>query len=561
MRSNSENPRNIVDRFLSDLGEQIPSEQAERATENVRERLHLEDWRTHAPIALWTPSHSKPTRIWGAVAAAAVVILVGALLQMALLPRAESDVVATSVQGDLTFAEGVRGMFATSPGIGAGRVLRAGAGGGAITLVDGSKVEIGPQAELSVVRVSEGLSVRLASGTVIITAAKQREGHHLYVETKDCLISVVGTVFAVNAEESGSQISVIEGEVHVQRGEISQTLLAGQQASTSPVLGPLAQNPVSGWLAAERLALLQQTTVPAPRPPADVVPVAAVAAEQNPSGSIVRGIVKNATSGEGIPGVTVTLCPVSGTRLAWARPYFNATGEVPAGGQPETGRIVRNKAFFFALWDDATCNGETMKTDPAGRFEFSNVKPGDYMVTAEKDGYITAPNATASDKDAVALQYWINGAAGYTVGRGRELGRFLTYGNALAPSKRTSVAVDARQPVSDISLTLLGGMVLAGRVRDADGKPVPNAVVRIVSRMAGTTSDGPTVTTMLTNELGEYKAYGLMPGEYRVAASLPNGLPSSETWFSRTANPSEITVIPLKDGEEITNIDIVLQRR
>jgi protocatechuate 3,4-dioxygenase beta subunit len=122
------------------------------------------------------------------------------------------------------------------------------------------------------------------------------------------------------------------------------------------------------------------------------------------------------------------------------------------------------------------------------------------------------------------------------------------------------VTVDSNDAAAEVSLTLVRGS-LSGYVRDADGKPVANAVVRIVTRAAGAAGDGPTVSVALTNDLGEYKVYGLQAGEYRVGATVPNGFPGSEIWFSRSANPAGVTGLTVSDGDEITNIDIVVPRR
>jgi hypothetical protein len=54
------------------------------------------------------------------------------------------------------------------------------------------------------------------------------------VETKDVVVSVVGTVFLVSVEEIGSRVIVIEGQVHVDQGGVSKNLLAGQQLVTNP---------------------------------------------------------------------------------------------------------------------------------------------------------------------------------------------------------------------------------------------------------------------------------------------------------------------------------------
>jgi RNA polymerase sigma factor (sigma-70 family) len=70
----------------------------------------------------------------------------------------------------------------------------------------GSRVEIREMSELSLDHASDGLRIRLSKGSIIVNAAKQRNGH-LYVQTKDMTVSVVGTVFVVNAEEAGSRVA------------------------------------------------------------------------------------------------------------------------------------------------------------------------------------------------------------------------------------------------------------------------------------------------------------------------------------------------------------------
>src|SRR5215510_14618639 len=148
MRDNNEKPRNIVNRFLSDLGEPVPSDQVDRATADVRERLEQGDWRASAPVAVLAPvSNTEPAWSWRTVAAALALMLAGGLLHTMLLPRADTDIVANAVRGDLRFEQGGGGTFAKPKCIEAGRVLRAGSGGGTIALHDGSEVELGPMAE------------------------------------------------------------------------------------------------------------------------------------------------------------------------------------------------------------------------------------------------------------------------------------------------------------------------------------------------------------------------------------------------------------------------------
>jgi uncharacterized protein (TIGR03435 family) len=138
-----------------------------------------------------------------------------------------------------------------------------------ITLSDGSRVEMRAQSELSVDRADDGLRIRLDRGGIIVHAARQRTGH-LYVETKDVAVSVVGTVFLVNAGEEGSRVAVIEGEVRVQQGGTAKKLLPGEQVSTNPRMETRDVRDVIAWSrnSVALLALLQQSAVvPAPLAP------------------------------------------------------------------------------------------------------------------------------------------------------------------------------------------------------------------------------------------------------------------------------------------------------
>jgi uncharacterized protein (TIGR03435 family) len=130
-----------------------------------------------------------------------------------------------------------------------------------MTLEDGSRVEKREGSELNVERVPDGLRIRLEKGAIIVTAAKQTEGRHLYVQTKDVTVSVVGTVFLVNADASGSRVAVIEGAVHVRQGAVEKNLQPGEQVSSNKKMEELALQVQIGWSreAAAYLALLHDS--------------------------------------------------------------------------------------------------------------------------------------------------------------------------------------------------------------------------------------------------------------------------------------------------------------
>jgi uncharacterized protein (TIGR03435 family) len=149
----------------------------------------------------------------------------------------------------------------------AGEVLHTTAGAGAmLALADGSRVEMRSQSELSLERADDGVRIRLRTGSIIVNAANQPSGH-LYVQTKDMTVSVIGTVFLVNAEDDGSRVAVIEGEVRVREAKTETKLRPGEQVSSS---SRLEARPVTEEIAWSRqkdahLALLQQS---APQNPA-----------------------------------------------------------------------------------------------------------------------------------------------------------------------------------------------------------------------------------------------------------------------------------------------------
>ena len=128
--------------------------------------------------------------------------------------------------------------------------------------------------EMTVGRAADGIQIDLKTGDIIVSAAKQRDGH-LYVQTKDMTVSVVGTVFLVNADEEGSRVGVIEGEVRVREGDRETRLRPGEQVATSSaiVARPLTEDINWSRNATAHLAILDSSMKATAQPAQSTAPI------------------------------------------------------------------------------------------------------------------------------------------------------------------------------------------------------------------------------------------------------------------------------------------------
>jgi len=203
------------------------------------------------------PRVPRPSNVaWGRrakwLAPVAAALLVGVALQTGVvrdwLWPIDVHAIVQMVDGGLFKVSGhdAHGMKAGQR-IERGETIRTGVNSGAmIELADGTRVELAGRSELALVRARDGVKIKLARGNVIVTAAKQHG--HLYVETNDCNVSVVGTVFAVSAGLKGSRVAVIEGEVYVeQENGVEESLTPGEQTYTNPDMGAVPIGEEIGW--------------------------------------------------------------------------------------------------------------------------------------------------------------------------------------------------------------------------------------------------------------------------------------------------------------------------
>ncbi|HEX3229576.1 MAG TPA: FecR domain-containing protein, partial [Pyrinomonadaceae bacterium] len=175
---------------------------------------------------------------WGIAAA----LLVGlGLITLPLIQRYTGSIEATVQAADgplYLVADAKTRALNVGEKIGRGDVIRTAKDGHAIVrLEDGSTIEMKDRSEVSLRRTLTGTTLHLDGGSVIIEATNKtrkrtvigklvkevrkffgaQDKGDFFVETNDSLVSVTGTTFAVNAGTKGSRVSVIEGEVHLDR--------------------------------------------------------------------------------------------------------------------------------------------------------------------------------------------------------------------------------------------------------------------------------------------------------------------------------------------------------
>ena len=157
-----------------------------------------------------------------------------------------------------------------------------------LTLKDGSTIEMRAHSELSLVKATDGIRIRLFAGDIIVNAVAQRD-RHLAVQTRDMSIAVAGTTSLVKTVVDGSRVAAIAGNVRVNEGGFETVLHPGEQFTTSPTLAtrPLRDDLFWSRNAVAHLTILDSFTKGIAQTRGSLTPVArqaAVAGAQTPSG-------------------------------------------------------------------------------------------------------------------------------------------------------------------------------------------------------------------------------------------------------------------------------------
>jgi hypothetical protein len=149
----------------------------------------------------------------------------------------------------------------------------------------------------------------------------------------------------------------------------------------------------------------------------------------------------------------------------------------------------------------------SLDTDADGRFEFNNLPAGRYTLTAAKTGYLRAQ-----------------------------------YGQrALGPlDSGTPIELRESQSIDSADLQLVRGAVITGVLLDEFSEPVPDASVQALRHqfVNGQRQLVRAGRVAQTNDIGEFRLFGLLPGNYYLFATRP-------TTAAAPGGPGRGGVLPL----------------
>jgi hypothetical protein len=155
----------------------------------------------------------------------------------------------------------------------------------------------------------------------------------------------------------------------------------------------------------------------------------------------------------------------------------------------DTGRPVKRARVSVSAAE--LPGGRGVLTDDDGMFQIVELPAGRYTVSASKSGFVS-----------------------------------LTYGQRRPLQAGTPLQLDEGQELRNVQIHLPRGSVIAGHVYDETGDPVPGVVVRVLRyQYQQGNRQLSTAGTAQTDDLGQYRVWGLMPGDYYVNAQSRINLP------------------------------------
>jgi hypothetical protein len=190
--------------------------------------------------------------------------------------------------------------------------------------------------------------------------------------------------------------------------------------------------------------------------------------------------------------------------------------------------------------DDRT-RSVTVATDTSGHFVLPGIDPGRYNLSATRLGYVTSE-----------------------------------YGQRKPGGPGAIMTLHAGQEMKGLVFRMIPSAVIAGHITDEDGEPLPQVHVSAQkeSYEKGKRKLTP-ATNVETNDLGEYRLYGLAPGRYFISAvysswaqngfdfsgdEAPQSQGYARLYYPGVPESFKASAITVKSGEEISSTDMLMRQ-
>jgi hypothetical protein len=169
-----------------------------------------------------------------------------------------------------------------------------------------------------------------------------------------------------------------------------------------------------------------------------------------------------------------------------AQPTGLIAGRVLAA---DTGRPVKRARVFASAAE--LSEGRGVLTDDSGMFQLTELPAGRYTLSASKAGFVS-----------------------------------LSYGQRRPLQAGTPLQLADGQQIKDVDFSLPRGSVITGHVYDETGDAMPGVLVRVLryQYQQGDKRLAPAGTGQ-TDDQGQYRVWGLMPGDYYIDAQSRIALP------------------------------------
>jgi len=172
-----------------------------------------------------------------------------------------------------------------------------------------------------------------------------------------------------------------------------------------------------------------------------------------------------------------------------------------------TNEPVSRASIVVTMVQGELSDVSTVVSDDSGQFVVRNLRPGAHRVFATKDGFVRAE-----------------------------------YGQRTLMRPGTPIELAAGETRRSIVISMTATGVISGRALDTEGKPLRGAFVR-VSRPAYPSGvrELDMAQRVQTNDLGEFRFFGLEPGAYYLMA-LPMGSPyiEGDNYIIPTTSPPDL---------------------